>query len=182
MGNDWIDAEGFRANVGIILANSEDKLMLGGRVGARGWQFPQGGPHYEALYGPFQVSDSPLTGVRCGSDTIDCVLKIAVNRSKRIVNLNITLTAGFKAGPFLGLSGQDHKNGASVQSIVPGTAAAKAKLLPNDVITKLEKQTIKNLAELQKYVGQKKAGQTILIEVLRGTRKLKLKLTLGMRG
>jgi len=43
MGNDWIDAEGFRANVGIILANNDDKLMLGGRVGAKGWQFPQGG-------------------------------------------------------------------------------------------------------------------------------------------
>ena len=43
MGNDWIDAEGFRANVGIILANTDDKLMLGGRVGAKGWQFPQGG-------------------------------------------------------------------------------------------------------------------------------------------
>ncbi len=43
MGNDWIDAEGFRANVGIILANKDDKLMLGGRVGAKGWQFPQGG-------------------------------------------------------------------------------------------------------------------------------------------
>jgi putative (di)nucleoside polyphosphate hydrolase len=43
MGNDWIDAEGFRANVGIILANSDNKLLLGGRVGAKGWQFPQGG-------------------------------------------------------------------------------------------------------------------------------------------
>jgi putative (di)nucleoside polyphosphate hydrolase len=43
MSNDWIDAEGFRANVGIILANADDKLMLGGRVGAKGWQFPQGG-------------------------------------------------------------------------------------------------------------------------------------------
>ncbi len=43
MGNDWIDAEGFRANVGIILVNAENKLMLGGRVGAKGWQFPQGG-------------------------------------------------------------------------------------------------------------------------------------------
>lgn len=43
MSNDWIDAEGFRANVGIILANSEGKLMLGGRVGSKGWQFPQGG-------------------------------------------------------------------------------------------------------------------------------------------
>jgi len=43
MSNDWIDAEGFRANVGIILANTDNKLMLGGRVGAKGWQFPQGG-------------------------------------------------------------------------------------------------------------------------------------------
>lgn len=43
MSNDWIDAEGFRANVGIILANKDDKLMLGGRAGAKGWQFPQGG-------------------------------------------------------------------------------------------------------------------------------------------
>ena len=43
MSNDWIDAEGFRAYVGIILVNAEDKLMLGGRVGAKGWQFPQGG-------------------------------------------------------------------------------------------------------------------------------------------
>jgi putative (di)nucleoside polyphosphate hydrolase len=43
MSNDWIDAEGFRANVGIILANANNKLLLGGRVGSRGWQFPQGG-------------------------------------------------------------------------------------------------------------------------------------------
>ena len=43
MSNDWIDAEGFRANVGIILANADNKLLLGGRVGAKGWQFPQGG-------------------------------------------------------------------------------------------------------------------------------------------
>lgn len=43
MGNDWIDADGFRANVGIILANADNKLLLGGRAGAKGWQFPQGG-------------------------------------------------------------------------------------------------------------------------------------------
>ena len=43
MSNDWIDAEGFRANVGIILTNSDGKLLLGGRAGSKGWQFPQGG-------------------------------------------------------------------------------------------------------------------------------------------
>ena len=43
MSNDWIDEDGYRANVGIILTNDEGKLMLGGRVGSKGWQFPQGG-------------------------------------------------------------------------------------------------------------------------------------------
>lgn len=43
MSNDWIDDEGFRANVGIILSNNDRRLLLGGRVGAKGWQFPQGG-------------------------------------------------------------------------------------------------------------------------------------------
>ena len=43
MQNDNIDSEGFRANVGIILANTQDRLLLGGRLGDKGWQFPQGG-------------------------------------------------------------------------------------------------------------------------------------------
>ena len=43
MNNDHIDSEGFRANVGIILSNDEGKVLLAGRVGSKGWQFPQGG-------------------------------------------------------------------------------------------------------------------------------------------
>lgn len=43
MQNDYIDSEGFRANVGIIISNNEDRLWLGGRASKKGWQFPQGG-------------------------------------------------------------------------------------------------------------------------------------------
>ena len=43
MSNDWIDEEGFRANVGIILTDDDGKLLLGGRISNKGWQFPQGG-------------------------------------------------------------------------------------------------------------------------------------------
>ena len=39
---DVIDKDGFRANVGIVLAQG-GAVFLGGRVGGRGWQFPQGG-------------------------------------------------------------------------------------------------------------------------------------------
>jgi putative (di)nucleoside polyphosphate hydrolase len=40
--NDVIDADGFRANVGIVLMRGP-KVFLGRRSGGRGWQFPQGG-------------------------------------------------------------------------------------------------------------------------------------------
>lgn len=38
-----IDADGYRANVGIILANGEGKVLWCKRVGQQAWQFPQGG-------------------------------------------------------------------------------------------------------------------------------------------
>ncbi len=40
---DDIDTAGFRANVGIILCNGKDSVLLGGRTRQNGWQFPQGG-------------------------------------------------------------------------------------------------------------------------------------------
>ena len=43
MSSDDIDSDGFRANVGIILCNGEGRLLLAGRIGSKGWQFPQGG-------------------------------------------------------------------------------------------------------------------------------------------
>ena len=38
-----IDEEGFRANVGIILANNNGQVLWARRVGQDAWQFPQGG-------------------------------------------------------------------------------------------------------------------------------------------
>ena len=51
---DLIDAEGFRANVGIILCNTRRALLMGGRVGQDGWQFPQGG---------MQAGETPLAAM-----------------------------------------------------------------------------------------------------------------------
>ncbi|MDO4450867.1 MAG: RNA pyrophosphohydrolase [Moraxella sp.] len=41
-----IDADGFRANVGIILANTEGQVLWTKRIGHDSWQFPQGGIDY----------------------------------------------------------------------------------------------------------------------------------------
>ena len=54
-GRDVIDSEGFRANVGIILANKDLQVLWAKRIGQSIWQFPQGGIHSgetptEAMY------------------------------------------------------------------------------------------------------------------------------------
>ncbi len=44
-----LDRDGFRPNVGIILANGRDDVFWGKRVNQHAWQFPQGGiKHGEA--------------------------------------------------------------------------------------------------------------------------------------
>ncbi len=50
-----VDADGFRPNVGIILANRDGRVLWARRVGQDAWQFPQGGIEpdespLEALY------------------------------------------------------------------------------------------------------------------------------------
>jgi putative (di)nucleoside polyphosphate hydrolase len=40
---DFIDEQGFRANVGIILMDDAGHVLIAGRRGRSGWQFPQGG-------------------------------------------------------------------------------------------------------------------------------------------
>jgi len=38
-----IDREGYRPNVGIVIANGRNEVFWGKRVGEHAWQFPQGG-------------------------------------------------------------------------------------------------------------------------------------------
>ena len=40
---DRIDEKGFRQNVGIILMDDANRVLIAGRRGRKGWQFPQGG-------------------------------------------------------------------------------------------------------------------------------------------
>lgn len=51
---DLIDADGYRANVAIVLTNEDKQVFWAGRVGRRGWQFPQGG---------IQADETPLAAM-----------------------------------------------------------------------------------------------------------------------
>lgn len=51
-------------------------------------------PRYEALYGPFEVADSPLKECQYRGETVDCTLKLAVNRSGPVEIELIEVVAG----------------------------------------------------------------------------------------
>lgn len=44
---DSIDEQGYRANVGIILLDGRGQVLIAGRRGRSGWQFPQGGVRHD---------------------------------------------------------------------------------------------------------------------------------------
>lgn len=52
---DFIDEHGYRANVGMIITDGHGQVLIAGRRGQSGWQFPQGGvgrdePIEDAMY------------------------------------------------------------------------------------------------------------------------------------
>lgn len=63
--------------------------------------------------------------------------------------------------------GLPDESGALVRGVEPGSPAAKAGLLPGDIIRKLDGQTMKSNEDVVKFVGRQKVGVTLRIEVLR---------------
>ena len=47
---DWIDGEGHRLNVGIVLINSIKEVFIASRIRTGGWQMPQGGISLGEVY------------------------------------------------------------------------------------------------------------------------------------
>ncbi|MGH1467546.1 MAG: Do family serine endopeptidase [Bdellovibrionales bacterium] len=86
----------------------------------------------------------------------------------RTMNEQIAADLGFK-----------QTEGAIIVNVVPESAAARAKLKPYDIITKLDKEKIKTSAELAKYIGRAPIGKPVVAEVIREHKKKKVKITLG---
>ena len=100
--SDWIDAQGYRANVGIVLMRDNGEVFLGQRTGKRGWQFPQGGvrqgePVEQALYRELQEEDPAFEARARG---------VGLERSVRLAAWHEQLTAacGWRGLRSLGLT------------------------------------------------------------------------------
>jgi S1-C subfamily serine protease len=72
----------------------------------------------------------------------------------------------------------DSSAGAVVTEVIPNSAAAKAGMRNDDVITAVGGQPVKNSAELREAIQKIDADQPVTLEVARGKEKLNLQATL----
>jgi serine protease Do len=82
---------------------------------------------------------------------------------------------------FLGIGLEEAEGGARVLSVMPNSAAAKAGLKVDDIVTHVNKTKILDSESLINAVGRHKPGAVIMLKVSRGKDKLELKATLARR-
>lgn len=85
----------------------------------------------------------------------------------------------FRRGGLLGVRGTEGSATADVQSVQPNSAAAAAGVLPGDTIRKIDGKTIADFAQLTSEVAKHRAGDEILLEILRGGQTVEIKVKLG---
>jgi serine protease Do/serine protease DegQ len=77
--------------------------------------------------------------------------------------------------------GAEVESGALISAIEPGSAAEKAGLRVDDIITKVNNKKINNSRELMNAIGLKGSGEEVDIEYVRGGSSQNVSATLGER-
>ena len=82
---------------------------------------------------------------------------------------------------FLGVALSTRKEGVLITQVLPGGAAAKAGLKQDDIITKLEGETVESHEKLAEKLSHTKPGDQVILEYLRDGVPSGMKITLGDR-
>jgi len=86
---------------------------------------------------------------------------------------------------FLGVQGprtgvvSPERSGCQISEVVPDTAAAKAGMQPMDIVTAMDGTKISKFEDLRLLIAQKSPGDSMLLDVKRGAKMIKLKVELG---
>ena len=84
----------------------------------------------------------------------------------QVQNLNADLAEAF---------GIKNQKGAIVNSVLPGSPAEKAGLLPGDIITSINSKPVKAASDVRNHIGLLPVGEQVMFEVLRDGERKKLK-------
>ena len=84
-----------------------------------------------------------------------------------------------RQGAFLGISPSHLGQNWFIRTVTEKSSADKAGLQPGDVITKYEQQPIGDFNSLTQMIAKNTAGDTVTLEILRGSRRFERKIKLG---
>jgi hypothetical protein len=80
---------------------------------------------------------------------------------------------------FLGVELKDDEENPVVQSVLAAGPAGKAGLKVGDRITHIQKRTVLDISDVQRYIRQKNPGEEITLTVERSKEKMEITITLG---
>jgi serine protease Do len=84
--------------------------------------------------------------------------------------------------PYIGVKGEPDVSEAKIASVSPKSPAEKAKVLPGDIIVKIDDQDVPDFATLVRIVAEHQPGDDVVLSVKRGEEIVKLELTIGKKG
>lgn len=103
--------------------------------------------------------------------------------------INELIEKGYISRPSLGIYGavidertarlNNLPQGIYIDRVIPGGAAQKAGLQPEDIIVGINGKKVTNFDELSEILNQFKPGNQVTVNIQRGARKLDITLTLG---
>ena len=82
---------------------------------------------------------------------------------------------------YLGVTGEDDKQGAKLTAITEESPAEKAGLKVNDIITHFETKVVKDYESMVGDLRKKKPNDKVKMTLLRGKEKMEVEITLGVR-
>jgi S1-C subfamily serine protease len=85
-------------------------------------------------------------------------------------------------GPYIGVQGDPDTDDAKVVHVYPDTPAAKAGIMPGDIITRFDDKPVDSFPKLAELVRNKKPGDRVKIQVLRDDKSITLDIVIGLRG
>ncbi len=77
--------------------------------------------------------------------------------------------------------GLKRSRGALINTVAPESPAEKAGLKAGDIVLQIDKKAIKNHSELPFVIGRYRPGDSANLQIVRGSKKLNKKVTIGSR-
>jgi S1-C subfamily serine protease len=117
----------------------------------------------------------------------------AVSAQQAVVSSDQLIEKGFVSQPLLGITGTDisaevaaafglpDRRGAVVETVVPGSGAAEAGLLPGDIIIAVDGRQLVDMSQLVAEVRRRAPGTVVVFDVLRAGDSLRVEAVLKER-